>query len=285
MLCQTKEYLESLNPGETKFLEKYMIGWQKVHTWEPSSFLKQVKDDRLLLTVNPRLTNCPSEYKDDLVFAKRFWEHDINLAYTWNSIKEEFSTARHLYYQSFSQDKELIEVSEITEYIDTLDSANFGLRSGFLKTSLRLAVDLLDKFAGFFNLYLELGNDPTKVMWSNVWYEKLKYKKSFDNSLNPIIFEKLEYNPYLKALVNLRKNLYDKKYEDFYPFKILRDYITHQGIILHNNKVIDESKENYNLEQMQQETYFLLRMVKAAIIYLVGVVMIEEEEKEKRLII
>ncbi len=252
--------------------------------FNPSPYLKFIGDKRLILTINPEIWNLQQDYKDDLSLPNVITtniDKDKNktFCYVFNQIKEEFATARHLYYQSFHQDKEVMEVNQITEYVDTLDSADFGLRNGFLKTSLRLAVDLLDKCAGFLNLYLELGNDPTRVLWSNVWYKQLKYKKSFDNSLNSIICEKVAYNSYLKALVSVRKDLHEKESEDFYPFKILRDYVTHQGITLHKNEVTDKSKVNYSLQQMQEETYFLLRMVKAAIIYLVGVVIIEEKEK------
>ncbi|WP_107669156.1 LA2681 family HEPN domain-containing protein [Cyanothece sp. BG0011] len=276
----------SFDDGLYKLIE-VMKKIESGQDFQPSSYLKFIGDKRLILTVNPEIWNFKNDYKDDLPLPNVITtdiekEKNKTLCYIFNQIKEEFATARHLYYQSFSQDQELIELSNITEYIDTLDSADFGFKSGFLKTSLRLAVDLLDKCAGFLNLYLELGNDPTKVTWNNVWYKKLKYKNSFDNSLNPIIGQKVEYNSYLKALVSVRKDLYDKEYEDFYPFKILRDYVTHQGITLHQNEVMDTSKVNYSLEQMQEETYFLLRMVKAAIIYLVGVVMIEEKEKEKK---
>ena len=71
--------------------------------------------------------------------------------------------------------------------------------------------------------------------------------------------------------------------EHFYLFRIVRNYLTHQGMTLQKNEFTDQSKENYSLEQMQEETYFWLRMVKAAIIYLVGVVMIEEKKREKAL--
>ncbi|MGK7958674.1 MAG: LA2681 family HEPN domain-containing protein [Crocosphaera sp.] len=266
-------------------LKELMKKSEAGQNFQPSPYLKFISDNRLILTVNPEILNYQEQYRDDLslrdvITTKIDKDNNKTLCYVFNQIKEEFSTARYLYYKSLTENEELIEVSQMTEYIDTLDSAEFGLKSGFLKTSLRLAVDLLDKCAGFLNLYLKLGNDSSKVMWSNVWYEKLKYRHSFDNSLNHIICEKLEYNWYLKALTDLRKDLYEKEYEEFYPFKFLRDYVTHQGMTLYKNEFTDKSKVNYSLQQMQEETYFLLRMVKAAIIYLVGVVMIEEQEKE-----
>ena len=44
--------------------------------------------------------------------------------------------------------------------------------------------------------------------------------------------------------------------EHFYLFRIVRNYLTHQGMTLQKNEFTDQSKENYSLEQMQEETYF-----------------------------
>jgi tetratricopeptide (TPR) repeat protein len=61
-----EEHLMALNPSGAgaKGLEEWIIGFEKIHTWKPSNMLKTLRKDRLLLTVNPRPSNCPAEYED-----------------------------------------------------------------------------------------------------------------------------------------------------------------------------------------------------------------------------
>ncbi|MGK7878835.1 MAG: LA2681 family HEPN domain-containing protein [Crocosphaera sp.] len=282
-----QEYLESLNTGGAKSLEEYMIGWQNIHTWEPSSFLKQVKDDRLLLTVNPRPTNCPSEYKEDLVFKEIIVPLDENgekwfqsLAYTWNNIKEEFVTARYLYYQSQSQDNELLEISKMTSYLRSYNWDDWGLRSGFLKTSLRLGLDILDKCACFINLYLSLGHPEELVTMTNVWYKKMKHNKGMLETIE----ERLTTNTYLLALLNIKKDLATQNEPPHYPypFKTWRNHITHQRFTLFLDSPWDSEDNTCDLQEFQEAVRILLRIVKAAIIYLVGVVMVEENYQNEQ---
>ena len=276
-----EKYIESVVPGGCIALEKWITGFEKAHQWRPSPMLNTLKNDRLILTVNPRPSNCPSEYKDDIFFEGMVVAIDDSgqrlfnaLAHAFNHAKEDFATARYLYYKSKSQEHSLIEVSTITLYMDTLDYADFGLRSGFLKSSLRLAADLLDKCAGFLNLYLELGHPEDQVILNNVWYNKLQYKKG----LHPKVESRLSSNQYLAALNDLNKDLYLGKYPT--SFRNLRNEATHKRLVLSWYGALDESDSSYSLEEFQRTVRFLLRMAKAAIVYVVGVVMIEEQQRE-----
>jgi tetratricopeptide (TPR) repeat protein len=275
-----------LNVGGAKKLEKSILEWEKVHSWEPSSFFKQLRDDRLLLTVNPRPTNCPSEYKDDVCWPSiciplndTGKELSQSLVHTFNHIKEDFSTARYLYYKSLSQDTELINCSQITHYLQALDYADFGLRSGLLKTSLRIAVDCLDKCACFLSLYLDLKNDKSAVIWNNVWYNKLNHKKG----IHPEIKKRLSSNFSLAALYDLQKEIYSNKLirnQSIFPYKDLRNCATHQLLVLYGEGTNKDTMNHWKLETFQEATFFSLRIIKAAIIYLVGVVIIEEKDRD-----
>lgn len=280
-LTNFEKYIESIVPGGFDALEKQIVELEKDHRWQPSSMLSQLKNDRLLLTVNPRPSNCPSEYKDDIFFEEMVVALDDSgerlfqaLAHSFNHAKEDFATARYLYYQSKSQESSLIEVSTITSYMDTLDYADFGLRSGFLKSSLRIAADLLDKCAGFINLYLELGHSEDQVILNNVWYVNRNRK----NGLHPEVESRLASNQYLAALYDLNKDLFTGKYPA--PFRNLRNDATHKRLVLSWYGDLDESSSSHSLKEFQTTVRFLLRMAKAAIIYLVGIVKIEEQQRE-----
>lgn len=283
-LTNFEKYIESQFTGGHNALEDHILELEKNYTWEPSDILIQLKNDRFLLTVNPRLLNHPSEYKDDIFFQSMVMPLDDSkqqlfrkLVHIFNHVKEDFVTARYLYYQSQSKETRLIEVSSITSYMDTLDYADFGIRSGFLKTSLRLASDLLDKCAGFINLYLELNTNPnTKVYFSNIWYSDCAFKRG----LHPEIESRLSSNQYLTALYDLNKD-FSGGYPA--PFKKLRNDATHNRLVLSWFEILEESNSMYSLNEFQTIVKFLLRMTKAAIIYMVGFVMIEEQEREIKL--
>lgn len=280
-LKEFEAYIASVITGGSRALKNWIYGFEKAHDWRPSSTLSVLKDDRLLLTVNPRLSNCPSEYKDDVFFESIVLPiNDAGnklfqaLAHAFNHIKEDFATARYLYYQSQSQVAELVEVSTITSYMDTLDYADFGLRSGFLKTSLRIAADLLDKCAGFLNLYLELGHPEDLVTLSNVWYSNRQRNKG----IHPVIDSRLSSNHYLAALRDLNRDWFLGRYP--VSLKDLRNYATHKRLVLSLYGSLEATTTSHSLKDFQEVTRFLLRMTKAAVIYLVGVVMIEEKRRD-----
>ena len=277
-----EEYL-FFNVGGAKKLEESILKWKKVHKWKPSSFLKQLRDDRLLLTVNPRPTNCPSEYKDDICWpricmplndAGKEWFQ--SLVHTFNHIKEDFATARYLYYKSLSQDTELINSSQITHYLQTLDYADFGLRSGLLKTSLRIAVDCLDKCACFLNFYLKIDHSQDDVTWDRIWYKKLDRKRG----IHPEIKRRLTSNSALGALYDIKKEIHILSDQSIFMYKNLRNYATHQSLVLYREGTNEDTITHYKLQTFQETTFLLLRTIKAAIIYLVGVVIAEEKDRD-----
>jgi tetratricopeptide (TPR) repeat protein len=251
-LTNFEEYIESVVPGGCNALEKQIYEFEKAHKWRPSSMLSQLKNDRLLLTVNPKLSNCPSEYKDDIFFENMVVALDDSgqrlfqaISHAFNHAKEDFATARYLYSQSKSQESSLIEISTITSYMDTLDYADFGLRSGFLKSSLRVAADLLDKCAGFINLYLELGHPEDKVILNNIWYVNRDYRKG----LHPEVEPRLVSNHYLAALYDLNKDLFLGKYPA--PFRNLRNDATHKRLVLSWYGASDKSSSSHSLKEFQ----------------------------------
>jgi hypothetical protein len=202
-----------------------------------------------------------------------------SLVHTFNHIKEDFATARYLYYKSLSQDTEIINSSQITHYLQTLDYADFGLRSGFVKISLKIAVDCLDRCACFLSLYLDLKNDQSAVMWNNVWYNKLNR----DKGIHPEIKKRLSSNFFLAALYDLQKEIYSNKVirnKSIFPYKDLRNCATHQLLVLYREGTNKDAINHWKLETFQEATFFSLRIIKAAIIYLVGVVITEEKDRD-----
>nr|MDJ0556646.1 LA2681 family HEPN domain-containing protein [Microcoleaceae cyanobacterium MO_207.B10] len=137
----------------------------------------------------------------------------------------------------------------------------------------------LDKCAVFLNLYLELENEEDRVTFSNFWYKNLKYKKNEENKgLHPKVEKLLNSNRFFAALYDIQRDLYEGKYP--FPYKTLRNEATHKRLVLSWYGSLDEEIKSYSLSEFREITYSLLRMVKAAIIYIVGIVTLEETEKE-----
>lgn len=85
-------------------------------------------------------------------------------------------------------------------------------------------------------------------------------------------------NQFLTALYDLQRDLFEGRYP--FPFKQLRNEATHKRLVLSWYGSLDEEIKSYSLSAFQEVTHSLLRVPKAAIIYVVGVVMLEERDRE-----
>jgi hypothetical protein len=142
---------------------------------EAQGLVAHAHRDRLILTLRQLPLPSVSECVDDLVFERVSTGIDEEgdelvkkLSHYFNSMKEDYATARLLYYFATEKEAELAGLSANVYYLDTLDYAHFGLDSGLLKACLRLATDCLDKVGGFLNEYFSLGNPTENVVFNNV---------------------------------------------------------------------------------------------------------------------
>lgn len=258
---------------------KEVHGFPKVDPW-----VEKIKDDRLLLTLNQNPLNSVEECVDDVLFQGLITEPGesgtlrfTKLANIVNNIKEDFATARYLFYKS-DEREELPKIGRITQYVNTLDYAQFGLSSGLLKGSFRLAADCLDKIATLLSEYFELGNEDKNRSFNNFWFVDCVYKKGIITDLE----KRIKENRYLGALKNLQADWFLQEFPG--PLKDIRDDATHKRLTLYwlNPSIKEhESIQSYSYDEFREITFFLLRMVKAAIIYSLISITIEEEKKPK----
>ena len=278
-----EEYFALTHSSGLEGIKYDFLSFESHHTsWVPSPELKQMGQDRLLLTVNPRLSKCVDHYRDDVCFEsivsalnEEGEQRFQRLANAFNHIKEDFATARYLYYQSCYVSEEINQLSSVTYYIQTNNYEDFGLKTGFLKTSFRLAADLLDKCAGFINLYLELDHPEDQVTLNNVWYVKRDRRKGLHSIVNSLISK----NPFLFALKDLNSDLYRGHYPA--PVRDLRNDATHKRLVLSLYGSFSEYDETLDYDEFKETVLLLLRMAKAATIYLVGMVHLNEEKNQE----
>lgn len=256
---------------------KEVHGVPKVVPW-----IEQINNDRLLLTLNLNPLNSIEECVDDIFFQNLATEPGdlgINrftkLANIINNIKEDFATSRYLYYESYKNEK-IAKIGQMTKYANSLNYAQFGLSSGLLKASFKLAVDCLDKIATLLSEYFEFGNEDKNISFNNFWFIDCEYKKG----INPLIEKRINENRYLGALKNLQEDWFLQEFPG--PLKNIRDDATHRRFTLYWRLTASNEDKNirsYSYDEFREITFFLLRMVKAAIIYSLITIDIEENEK------
>ena len=198
-------------------------------------------------------------------------------ANTVNLMKEEFVTARYLYFLAEESPDVYHPISKITNYIETHDYSDFGLRSGLFKASFRLAADCLDKIAVFINDYFELDHPVDFITFTNVWFLDRASKKG----IHPKLSKASKTNPFLSAILDVKRDWYLQAM----PAGRLRDIrnkTTHSKLILHWMYHDKQSQDLslWNADDFQKVTMFMLRIAKASIMYTILAVDIEEGKRE-----
>jgi hypothetical protein len=204
-------------------------------------------------------------------------EGRINKFITYlNQIKQDYVLARYMLAQSQYKSGFLEAVDNDVTLYYPLD---YSLNSSYiqmLKTSYRLAVDVLDKIAFFIKDYYAINIDDEKVYFRNIFTsnsEPNKLRSGF--SCN---------NRYLFALYDLAIDL--EKKEGYY--KILynrRNELTHRMLVIHDmiledNKTGDSIPRVY-LDEFIKECIQAMQIARNAVVYLIFMVDLEEKQNEK----
>lgn len=184
--------------------------------------------------------------------------------YSWfNTIKQEFNTARYNLYLTNLDKIEVHESQENNILINTLDYPETGYRTEVLKTSLRTAYGILDKIGLFCSHFFNVETPPGRIDF-NKWYTQVEMHVALSSPFN--------------ALYWLSKDL-DFKFGHFKNIRRLRNVVEHRYLrVLENyhvpisDELEDTNKYEYiisykDLLAMTQET---LKLVRAAIFYLVN---------------
>lgn len=247
------------------------------------TWAEEIRRDRLFLTFNAIPLNSIHECLDDAFFDRLRYEpgekgkrDSIELIHLFSSIKEEFVTARHLFYQAKNFSPELLLRNEIAFYGDPEGGAEFGLVSGVLKTSFRLAVDLMDKVAVFLVLYFGLGGPIDNLNFNNFWFKDRKPKNGV---LHPILELKIKDNYSLLGLRDIQRDFFRQEFPA--PIKNARNAAVHRWLRLSWLPLEKDSRADsaWNLDDFYHVTLFVLRQAKAVILLLAAIVNFEEKRR------
>lgn len=201
----------------------------------------------------------------------------------FNQLKQEFVTARFLFYEALNQNEPHYSDKDVV-LMDTLDYAVYSYTLEKVKIAFRMSYSIFDKIAYFINLYLKLGHDPNRVSFRNVWYNNLNKEKGLDGKISTT------KNWAMRGLFWLSKDLYEKDFDltiepEAKEVATIRNFIEHKSF-----KIIDSFKpgwskksETFEIDRslFYDKTFKLLKLSRSALMYLSFLIYDEEKERSK----
>jgi hypothetical protein len=214
----------------------------------------------------------------------------------YNQLKQEFVSARFLCYEGVYASGPHFSDARVLLY-NTLDYPVYSLAIEKVKASFRVAYSLLDKVAFFLNHYLKLGIDDSKVHFKSFWYVKQDRKLG----LLPTVEQRSNWP--LRGLFWIGKDLHDRYTPGFMDalepdaqaLADIRNHLEHKYLKLHEREwsgppdrgdrtakaMADTLAHSVYRSDFEAKTLRLLKMVRAALIYLALVIHGEEKERAK----
>jgi len=221
----------------------------------------------------------------------------------FNQMKQEFVSARFLFYEGTEASHSDIHYSDKDVKLrDTLDSPSYCLAAEKVKASFRIAYSIFDKIACFLNKYHQLEIPDNKVYFRDIWYNVKKQGRRPDEKHGVRdVFQKNENIP-LRGLFWLSKDLVKEDDEfsesiepDAQKLKEIRNHIEHKDFKLIDSFGLEDSTESecsdefiadsltyqINRNDFEKKCLKLLKLSRAALIYLCLSVHCEEKRRNK----
>lgn len=198
----------------------------------------------------------------------------------FNLLKQEYVSARYRLYDAMNERERHFSDNDVLLF-ETFDGAILRYKTEQLKAAYRTTYGLFDKIALFLNDYFSVGMRPDDVSLRKIWTEKVKgsptytLRQPFQDSRNwP-----------LRGLYFLSKDLFDTAFvesaePDAARLAALRHAAEHRFLTLQEYDAREPSDETLSYiteEDFEAKTLRLLKMARAALIYL-SLAMCREEE-------
>lgn len=207
----------------------------------------------------------------------------------FNQLKEEFTTARYLLYQGFFGLAPTFPDRDV-KLVNTLDYPSYGFSIESVKLAFRSFYSLFDKIAFFLNRYLVLGIPERGVSFQTLWYEREDRKKGI---LKPA-FDNYPNLP-LRGLFWLSRDFDDKDERHLAPdaarLSTIRQHLEHKYLKIHEPEWVlakgdplrtDTLAFSIERKEFEAKSLRLARVVRAALLYLVLGIHVEEDHRRGR---
>jgi hypothetical protein len=205
----------------------------------------------------------------------------------FNQMKQEFVSARFSYYEGISAQGVHFSDRDVLLY-NTLEYPAYCLAVERIRMAYRVAYSLLDKIGFFINSYFAVGYKPNQVYFSKVWRDPPGNKPKVSER-----FSKYE-NWALRGLYWLSKDIYEEELQevtepDAQALKEVREHLEHKYLQVYQEWTGQQPSPGtealaiYTLgrEALAARTLRVLKLVRAAMIYLSLAVHREEQERGK----
>jgi hypothetical protein len=205
----------------------------------------------------------------------------------YNQMKQEYAFARLLLFESEPTDRVHFADRRVRLH-NTLDYPSFTMATEKARTAFRLAYSILDKVGYFINSHWRLGGEPHRVSFRTVWYDQTGAKPKLHGRL-----EGYENWP-LHGLFWLSKDLFEDSFQrvtnpDAQAIFIIRNHLEHKYLQIHegwasaaiNDPITGSLGLSISSHDFASKTLRLLKIARAAMIYLPMAVHMEERERRR----
>lgn len=201
----------------------------------------------------------------------------------FNQIKQEYVSARFLFYESLQSNSTHFSDKEVT-LMDTLDYSVYSLSLEKTKIAFKVCYSIFDKIAYFIFIYLNLGKINNRISFKTIWFKNLDKNQGLNETISN------SNNWALRGLFWLSKDLYEKDFDvtiepEAKELANIRNYIEHKSF-----KVVDsfnpkwtQETETYEIDRglFEDKTFKILKLSRSALMYLSYLIYGEESEREK----
>ena len=195
----------------------------------------------------------------------------------YNQLKQEFVSARWLYYEGITRTKAHFSDND-THLYDTLGIPSYSLQTEKTKLAFRMAYSLFDKIAFFINDYFKVGLPERNVSFRSVWYQRSGTPKS----LNGIFRDRPNWP--LRGLFWLSRDLYEPAFQDVSEpdaegLAHLRNHLEHKYCQVHEDlgiayaRIATSRKASplglrTGSDMLESKGLHILKLTRSALIYL-----------------
>lgn len=211
----------------------------------------------------------------------------------FNQLKQEYASARYLYVEGMKKPGRAHYSDRDVRLFDTLDYPVYGLAAEELKLAFRMSYSVLDKVAFFLNKYLGLGIPEREVKFRTLWFKKHGAKQGI---LRPEFKDR--QNLPLRGLYWLSLDLADPTEDlrealepEARELAEIRNHLEHKYLKLHSEGFHGENHRqtqgfltdtlsfSINRRSFEQKCLTMLKLARAAIMYLSFAVRVEERHR------
>ena len=205
----------------------------------------------------------------------------VRLPMFFNHMKQEFVSARYRFFNATQMEGYHFSDHEVALY-DCADAGEFGHHTEELKAAFRTAYSIFDKIGIFLKDYFEVEVSPRDVTFRRIWSAQVK---GGEVQVRDVFRDRNNWP--LRGLYYLSKDLFESEFiettePDARQLATLRNYLEHRYVTLQQYDArvkTDEYRLTITTDEFALKTLRILKLARAALIYLSLAVFSNEEDK------